>query len=190
MPEQDDEGNELSDEKRDEIQQRIDEITEENTKAIEFNNNLAKIKAKVKIVYQEMPVHKDEVALIRLNNYREMKPDESTFLGTSMDAGQTSADQTKNNESINQSKAEEESFENFAIEDMPPKMIVVPSQNPDNINLIVYHSEAQYALRKIMIEVAKKNFKELEKVGLNPVLAHTHQKSKLLDERFEEHVVR
>ena len=69
-------------------------------------------------------------------------------------------------------------------------MIIVPSANPDNINLIVYHSEAQYALRKLMIEVAKKNFKELEKVSLNPVLAHTHQKTKLLDERFEEHVVR
>jgi hypothetical protein len=92
MPEQDEEGNELSDEKRDEMQQRIDEVTEDNAKAIEFNNNLSKIKAKVKIVYQEMPAHKDEVALLRLNNYRELKPDESTFLGTSMDAGQTSAD--------------------------------------------------------------------------------------------------
>jgi hypothetical protein len=92
MPEQDEEGNELSDDKREEIQQQIDEITESNAKSIEFNNNLAKIKAKVKIVYQEMPAHKDEVALLRLNNYRDAKPDESTFLGTSMDAGQTSAD--------------------------------------------------------------------------------------------------
>ena len=67
-------------------------MTEANNKNIEFNNNLTKIKAKVKIVYQEMPSFKDEVALLRLNNYREAKPDESTFLGTSMDAAQTSTE--------------------------------------------------------------------------------------------------
>jgi hypothetical protein len=38
--------------------------------------------------------------------------------------------------------------------------------------------EAQYALRKLIIDVAKKNQKELEKLNMNAVLAHTAQKSK------------
>ena len=45
-------------------------------------------------------------------------------------------------------------------------------------------------MRKLVIEVAKKHFKELEKLNLNAVLAHTAQKSKQLDERFEDHIVR
>jgi len=58
-------------------------------------------------------------------------------------------------------------------------MIVVSPHNEErDINLIVYHSEAQYAARKLVIEVAKRHFKELEKLNLNAVLAHTAQKSK------------
>jgi hypothetical protein len=41
-----------------------------------------------------------------------------------------------------------------------------------------------------MIEVAKRHFKELEKLNFNAVLAHTAQKSKQLDERFEDHIIR
>ena len=33
--------------------------------------------------------------------------------------------------------------------------------------------EAQYAVRKLVIDVAKRHFKELEKLNLNAVLAHT-----------------
>lgn len=50
--------------------------------------------------------------------------------------------------------------------------------------------EAQYAVRKLIIECAKKHFKELERLNLNAVLAHTAQKSKQLDERFEDHILR
>ena len=45
-------------------------------------------------------------------------------------------------------------------------------------------------MRKVIIEVAKRHFKELEKLNLNAVLGHTAQKSKQLDERFEEHIIR
>lgn len=69
-------------------------------------------------------------------------------------------------------------------------MILVNSYNDErDVNLIVYHSgnqyfvsyfniEAQYAVRKLIIEVAKRHFKELEKLNLNAVLAHTAQKTK------------
>lgn len=38
--------------------------------------------------------------------------------------------------------------------------------------------EAQFAVRKLIIDVAKRHFKELEKLNLNAVLGHTAQKSK------------
>lgn len=45
-------------------------------------------------------------------------------------------------------------------------------------------------LRKMIIEVAKRHIKELEKLNLNAVLGHTAQKSKQLEERFEEFMIR
>lgn len=45
-------------------------------------------------------------------------------------------------------------------------------------------------MRKLIINVARRHFKELEKLNLNAVLGHTAQKSKQLDERFEDHIVR
>jgi hypothetical protein len=42
----------------------------------------------------------------------------------------------------------------------------------------------------VIIEVAKRHFKELDKLNMNAVLAHTAQKSRQLDERFEDMMVR
>jgi len=70
-------------------------------------------------------------------------------------------------------------------------MIMVDPYTQDReVQLIAYHSEAQFAVRRYIIEVAKRHFKELEKLSMNAVLGHTAQKSKQLDERFEDHIVR
>jgi hypothetical protein len=45
-------------------------------------------------------------------------------------------------------------------------------------------------VRKLVIDVAKRHFKELEKLNMNAVLAHTAQKSRQLDERFEDYIIR
>lgn len=45
-------------------------------------------------------------------------------------------------------------------------------------------------MRRVIIDVAKRHFKELDKLNMNAVLAHTAQKSKQLDERFEDLMVR
>ena len=42
----------------------------------------------------------------------------------------------------------------------------------------------------MIIEVAKRHFKELEKLNLNAVLGHTAQKSRQLEERFEDQMIR
>ena len=76
------------------------------------------------------------------------------------------------------------------VEDIPTKMMLVDQFASADMSLIIYHSEAQYAVRKLIIEAAKRHFKELEKLNMNAVLAHTAQKSKQLEERFEDYIVR
>jgi hypothetical protein len=82
------------------------------------------------------------------------------------------------------------SLENFAIEEIPTRMILVDQKTSDDTHLIAYHTEAQYTLRKLIIDVAKRHFKELDKINMNAVLGHTAQKSRQLEERFEENLIR
>lgn len=70
------------------------------------------------------------------------------------------------------------------------KVIIVDPRATEDTHLIVYHSEAQYHLRKMIIDIAKKHFKELDKLNLNALLGHTAQKTKQLEERFEEQLIR
>jgi hypothetical protein len=50
--------------------------------------------------------------------------------------------------------------------------------------------EAPFAVRKVLIEVAKRHFVLLDKMNMDAVLGHTAQKTRQLDERFEDHIVR
>ena len=60
------------------------------------------------------------------------------------------------------------------------------------VRLITFNHtiEAQYQVRRLIIDVAKRHFKELEKLNMNAVLGHTAQKSKQLEERLEDYLVR
>ena len=42
----------------------------------------------------------------------------------------------------------------------------------------------------MIIDAAKRHFKELEKLNMNAVLGHTAQKSRQLEERLEEYLIR
>ncbi len=144
------------------------------------------------------PDSRDEVALVRLNNYREPKPEEPPAPeGAAGDSKQPSRPQSPPKKEdgdvsgIPEGEDPNISMETFNADDIPPKIILFdPNQKDQDIQMIMYHAEAQYAVRKVVIEAARKHFKELEKLNLNAVLAHTAQKSKQLDERFEDHVVR
>lgn len=57
----------------------------------------------------------------------------------------------------------------------------------DDMKVIIVHNEAHMALRKMLIELAKKQFKELEKLDINSVFSHPKNKSELLEEKFIEH---
>jgi len=54
--------------------------------------------------------------------------------------------------------------------------------------LIVIHTEAQIDLRKMIIELAKKSFPELEKLNMNVVFNHIYDKTTLLETKFTEHL--
>jgi hypothetical protein len=55
------------------------------------------------------------------------------------------------------------------------------------IQVALYHSEAAYAVRKLFIEHAKKQFAELEKAETSAILTHSHHHHyKQVEERFED----
>ena len=55
---------------------------------------------------------------------------------------------------------------------------------------MVYHAEGVYSLRRVLIDQAKKTIKELEKCDMNQILIHSAQRTKMLDDRFEEMMIR
>jgi hypothetical protein len=69
-------------------------------------------------------------------------------------------------------------------------MILIDQKAAEDTHLIAFHAEAQYFVRRLIIDVAKRHFKELEKLNMNAVLGHTAQKSKQLEERLEDYLVR
>jgi hypothetical protein len=75
------------------------------------------------------------------------------------------------------------------MEDVPSKIMLIAPTNGD-LNLVVLHSEAQVGLRKILIELAKKHFKELDKLVIGTVVGHITEKGRKLERDFIEHAKR
>jgi len=118
-----------------------------------------------------------ELALLKVNNYRDAAAQEAII------SARTGG------------SAEGETIEDtFNPDKIPPKIPKVKLSNPDtNLEIAAFHSEAPYSLRKLLIEQAKKSFKELEKAEANFVsslLSHSSQRSKMLEERFEEYFIK
>lgn len=79
IPQPDAEGNEIPEEEKIAIQKRIDEVTKVNSENEKFNEEVQRIQSKVKISYR-LPVDNaslNECALLRINNYREQKPEDA-----------------------------------------------------------------------------------------------------------------
>ena len=103
----------------------------------------------------------DEVALIKLANHRDSEPQPPA-------------------------EGEEEVFDPAKI---PAKIPLVKPRQGD-LKTAVYHSEASYSLRKVLIEQAKKQFPELEKAEVNQLLAHSNQRTRMVEDRLEEHFIK
>lgn len=87
----------------------------------------------------------------------------------------------------------EKEEELFNYSSLSTKVILAKPENPEfDINLIVHHTEAGYALRKHIIEKAKVReawAKDLKEVSTNEVLAVSAKKSKLAEQLFEEELL-
>ena len=56
--------------------------------------------------------------------------------------------------------------------------------------MAMYHPEAAYSVRKVIMEAARKNFKELEKAEISQLLLHSNQRSTMLENKFEEKFIK
>ena len=78
-------------------------------------------------------------------------------------------------------------MDTFNPDKIPPKIPMVRSNiHESKLQTAVYHAEAPYALRRILIEQSKKHYREIERADTNAILAHSFQRQKMLDERLEE----
>ena len=80
MPGPDAEGNEPSEEAKAEVQKLVEDITSRNAESEKINEDIDKIQSKIKINFRP-PIDPEhgaaECALMRINNYRELKGEES-----------------------------------------------------------------------------------------------------------------
>jgi hypothetical protein len=163
-------------EKKEELNEQIEDTKKKNEEIEKENAKIARIKNKVTIkgvpdrVYDE----EHEKALLRLNNHRDAAA-EAAILSS---RAASNPDGTSN-----------DAEEAFNFEKLPVKIPKVKLSHSDNLQIAVYHSEAPYNVRKVLFEHAKKSFKEVEKAEANFVtslLNHSSQRTKMLEERFEE----
>lgn len=54
----------------------------------------------------------------------------------------------------------------------------------------LFHPEAAYAVRKTIMEAARKMFKELEKAEINQLLHHSNARATMLENKFEERLIK
>lgn len=76
---------------------------------------------------------------------------------------------------------------NFA--EISSKIILATPSNPEplDLNLIVYHPEAAFGLRKHIIERARVMWaKDLKEISVNEVLNYTSKKAKTAETMFED----
>ena len=78
-----------------------------------------------------------EVALLRLLNFREPKLDESSFINQSQE---NIASKSARGDQPGDNQESTASLENFSLEDLPSKMIIVDQKTAEDTHLIAYHA--------------------------------------------------
>lgn len=121
MPGPDAEGNEAPEEERAAIQKQIDEAQRVNADVEKHNADVNAIQSKVRVVTRPALTEVVEVALMRVGNYRENKPEGDERSSPELRGG------------------DENILENFAIEEIPTKMILVDQRASEDTHMIVYH---------------------------------------------------
>ena len=144
MPVPDAEGNEPSEDAKQAAHKTIEDAVKANQEVERFNSEVAAIQAKIKVAVRTALAegHFPEVAIMRLSNYREPVID-----GQPSDTHRSGAD-TKGSARGEAPKVDESpdvnSLENFQLEDIPTKMILVEQKTSEETHMIVYHSGILY----------------------------------------------
>ena len=172
---------------KEELAETVEKVKADN-EAIEKENAKSEvIKKKVLVKARaEDALYNEELekALLKVSNFREVTIDAS---GNPVQSARTGGS-TPAPEADATIETQEQQFNP---EKLPPKIPLVKPINTDSgLQIAVYHSEAPYALRKVLMEQARKTFKELEKADVNQLLIHSSQRSKMLEERFEESFIK
>lgn len=147
MPGSDADGNEPSDDVKQSTMKKIEEAMKTNQEIERINNEINAIQAKVKVaIRQNNNINTfPEVALMRLSNYREAKPEESVQPAGSTEQLRTSSQDLKvlpsaRGEPPKEDSIDSNTLENFALEEIPPKIIIIDQKSSDDTHLIAYHS--------------------------------------------------
>lgn len=191
-PEPKEEGAEITEEEKANFDKSVEEAKTKNEQIHKENEELAQMQSKIKIEFRSHNFEdNNECALIKLKNYRE-PPKEQPAQAAEAQKKQSEklADVSKDESNLDESRIESvksNEKEDGTFDDVPPKIILANPHLSDDTNAIIVHTEAQMGLRKLLIETAKKHFKELEKLDVNSVFTHPKNKSEVLEERFIAH---
>jgi hypothetical protein len=149
IPGPDADGNEPSEDDRAAIQKKIEEITKTNQDIDRFNDDLQKMQAKVKLVVRPNSPEIVEVGIMRLHNQRDQQLNESSInasqdhIRPSLGGDQKLPSAREGNISPDGANAADTSIislDNFSLEDLPLKAILVDPKAAEDTHLIVYHS--------------------------------------------------
>ena len=194
LPETKEDETEFTEEEKLEHEKKVEEVKTKNDQIKKENDELANLQSKIKIEFRNHNFEEsNEWALVKLSNYRE--PPKETQINQSLDSQKKNADKgqdvSRDDGNLDDSKVDSyksNEKEDGTFEEVPPKIILVNPNIGEDSNLIIIHNEAHMGLRRLLIETAKKHFKELEKLDANSVFSHPKNKSEILEERFLEHV--
>ena len=64
----------------------------------------------------------------------------------------------------------------FNPDNIPPKVLITSNKFGDSETVALFHSDASYQFRKIIMEAAMKNFPELERAEINQLLNISNQR--------------
>jgi hypothetical protein len=137
LPEPPAEGEEVNEEERAAAQKKIEESLRANQEIERFNDEVMKLQAKVRVAVRPSVTDVGgvpEVALMKISNYREPKPEDN-----SPDPVRSASD-FKTGAARESALSElDAGLENFQLEDIPTKMILIDQKVSEDTHLIAYH---------------------------------------------------
>jgi hypothetical protein len=193
VPEAKDDSTPPTEEEKAAIEKQIEEVKAQNEAIEKANEELAQLQSRIRIEYRDYNYDESsECALVKLLNFREAPKEVSALNGaeSTKKVSEKPAEISKDEIDLDDSRRESMKSidrDDGTFEDVPQKIILVNPTLSDGSRIIVVHSEAQMGFRKMLIENAKKHFKELGKLDVNSVFSHPKNKSELLEEKFIEH---